>query len=130
MYSATNDDDYKSFTDQDMYIDQLAEKCETVKELILDVKDEISKTYKTPADYLGTEPRPSYALISEVEYTELDSEPGFLFEDIEELDSALLNKYENGVKFNKDYIFDLWKHMESLTLKEHWDIRFDSKFAS
>ena len=54
--------------------------------------------------------------------------PEFMFEEIEELDKSLLNKWELGTGecFNKQYILDLWEHQESLTINNNWDIRFDT----
>lgn len=97
-------DDFKSFADAEIYID------EDYMQNMLNIK------------YI-----PKYPLISEIIGTELDSDPGFLFEDIDELDKALLADHEKDIKFNKAYILDFWEELESLPLRTEWDIRYDKK---
>ena len=89
-------DDFQSFADCDIYIDKAA----------------------TP--YIE-----KYPLISEIIGTARDKDPGFMFEDIAQLDQALLAKHEKGIVFNKDYLIEFWDEMESLDLKKHWDNRYN-----
>ena len=66
-----------------------------------------------------------YHLISEIIGTQADTDPGFLFEDLEELDSDLLCEHEKGIKFNKDYILSFWQEMDSKPITGNWDIRYN-----
>jgi hypothetical protein len=47
------------------------------------------------------------------------------FEDLDRLDDMYLNKYEQGVDLNKQYIFDLWGQMENSFKYDEWQLRVD-----
>ena len=48
------------------------------------------------------------------------------FEEMDRLDDKYLNKYEEGIDLNKQYILDLWHEMEeSFKNKDEWQIRVD-----
>ena len=124
--------DYKSFSNQDVYVNSQADHCDTVKELIIDDVNTDSKmgqshtqTPAVPQNLKVYQP----GSISEIAYTDAGSDaPGCYFEDLEQIDQRLLNEYEKCSKFNAQFIKDFWTLMDSFG-DSHWDLRADKEFG-